>query len=538
MYYSAYYNVVQIDIVTAIKKGTSQMIRKTIAAIIAAAMLLGTAAGCSGTSSGEKPIVNTTSDIKRGSSHDPSIVEADGKYYIFGSHRAWLKSDNLVNWESFTNNLSTDYKKILGDFWEEWPKQPANSDLTGNMWAPDVIYNKAMKKWCMYMSVNGINYKSAIVLLTADTIEGDWTLVGPVVYSGFRDDTVAKTDVPKVLGSSEVPTRYLSPGDTEINAIDPSVKYDDDGSLWMTFGSWFGGLWALKLDASTGLRDYTTTYETAKDETDQYYGIKIAGGHGNSGEGSYIMKQGDYWYLFVSYGALQQQGGYQIREFRSKNITGPYVDEDGNNAVSIETIGSNWTLKTGIRLMGSVEWSGNDNANIEVAQGHNSAFVDEDGTAYVVYHTRFSNRNEEHEVRVRELLTTADGWLVAAPYEYTGVKANAKGYQESQLTGEYEFVVHDPTTFFQGSNGTAKDGKYPYKGVDEPITIKLESGGKVSGDKTGTWSINKDSNQMTITIDGTEYQGDFAQLPRETDLKSVMTFTAIGGNTCVWGSQV
>ena len=83
------------------------------------------------------------------------------------------KSDDLVNWEPFTNNLSTQFKDILGDFWEEWPKQPANSDLTGNMWAPDVIYNKAMKKWCMYMSVNGINYKSAIVLLTADDIEGD-----------------------------------------------------------------------------------------------------------------------------------------------------------------------------------------------------------------------------------------------------------------------------------------------------------------------------------------------------------------------------
>lgn len=91
----------------------------------------------------------------------------------------------------------------------------------------------------------------------------------------------------------------------------------------MTFGSWFGGLWMLKLDASNGLRDYSTTYETVKDQTDQYYGIKIAGGHGNSGEGSYIMKQGDYWYLFVSYAALQQTGGYQIREFRSKDITGP-----------------------------------------------------------------------------------------------------------------------------------------------------------------------------------------------------------------------
>ena len=81
------------------------------------------------------------------------------------------------------------------------------------------------------------------------------------------------------------------------------------------------------------------------------------------------MKQGDYWYLFVSYAALQQTGGYQIREFRSKDITGPYVDEDGNTAISTTTIGSNWLGKTGIRLMASVEWSGNDNTNIEVAQG-------------------------------------------------------------------------------------------------------------------------------------------------------------------------
>ena len=180
-------------------------LRKTVALIAGCAMLLGTAAGCSAPGGSSQAVVKSVSDIERGSSHDPSIVEANGKYYIFGSHRAWLKSDDLVNWEPFTNNLSTQFKDILGDFWEEWPKQPANSDLTGNMWAPDVIYNKAMKKWCMYMSVNGINYKSAIVLLTADDIEGDWTLVGPVVYSGFRNDTVSKTDVPQVLDSNEVP---------------------------------------------------------------------------------------------------------------------------------------------------------------------------------------------------------------------------------------------------------------------------------------------------------------------------------------------
>ena len=315
------------------------------------------------------------------------------------------------------------------------------------------------------------------------------------------------------------------------------MKYDDNGDLWMSFGSWFGGLWMLKLDASNGLRDYSTTYETVKDQTDQYYGIKIAGGHGNSGEGSYIMKQGDYWYLFVSYAALQQTGGYQIREFRSKDITGPYVDEDGNTAISTTTIGSNWLGKTGIRLMASVEWSGNDNTNIEVAQGHNSAFVDEDGTAYVVYHTRFSNRGEEHEVRVRELLTTSDGWLTATPYEYVGAKADAKGYEESKLTGEYELVEHDPTTFFQGLQDATKKDSTDYKGVNTPVTIKLEQGGTVSGDKTGTWQVKEGTNQVEITLDGVTYEGDFALLPRDNDLKSVMTFSAIGANECIWGSQ-
>ena len=86
--------------------------------------------------------------------------------------------------------------------------------------------------------------------------------------------------------------------------------------------------------------------------------------------------------------------------------------------------------------MSSIQWSGNDNANIEVSQGHNSVLVDDDGTIYLVYHTRFSGSGEKHEVRVRELLTTSDGWLVAAPYEYTGTKADQQGYEAADLTGD------------------------------------------------------------------------------------------------------
>ena len=57
-----------------------------------------------------------------------------------------------------------------------------------------------MRKWCMYLSVNGHEFRSVIVLLTADRLDGDWTYVGPVVYSGFNVDNVGRTDVPRVLG--------------------------------------------------------------------------------------------------------------------------------------------------------------------------------------------------------------------------------------------------------------------------------------------------------------------------------------------------
>ena len=52
-------------------------------------------------------------------------------------------------------------------------------NIDGNLWAPDIIYNETMKKWCMYMSLNGPNHNSVIVLLTADKIDGTYIYQGP-----------------------------------------------------------------------------------------------------------------------------------------------------------------------------------------------------------------------------------------------------------------------------------------------------------------------------------------------------------------------
>ena len=467
----------------------------------------------------EEPALPTN----RVSVHDPSIVKDGDTYYIFGSHMAWAKTTDLINWTTFTLNINHEYEDLFGELWEDYCKTSSNPNLSGNMWAPDVIYNDTMGKWCMYMSINGDDWNSAIVLLTADHIEGPYSYVGPVVYSGFNTTThpVEKTDVYQVLGEGADLTRYQSTGDTKLNAIDPNVRCDQNGDLWMSFGSWFGGIYMLKLDKNTGLRDYTTTYETVKDQSDAYYGYKIAGGYGVSGEGPYIIydEASGYYYLYVTYGGLAADGGYNMRLYRSKNIYGPYLDAKGTTAV--RTRGGN-NSPYGIKVMGN--YSFDCLAKGYKAPGHNSALVDDDGKIYLIYHTRFDDGTETHEVRVHQMFMNEDNWLVTAPYEYYGDEISETGYDKEELIGFYEYINH----------GLATDGV-----MLDTLYILLEEDGSISGEVTGSWSVEEGKPYVTMEIDGATYKGVFFKQSDESIYrKKVMTFTAIGDNNqTIWGSK-
>ena len=477
--------------------------------------------------------------VSRVTVHDPSVVCDQGTYYIFGSHMAWAKTEDLMNWEYFETNINTEYGELFGREWEDWCQSPGN-ELKGNLWAPDVIYNKKMEKYCLYMSVNGSDWNSAVVMLTADGIEGPYEYGGTVVYSGFDSGIkhpAERTDVYRVLGEDADLKRYQSTSDTKLNCIDPCVTYDEEGGLWMSYGSWFGGIYLLKLDEETGLRDYDVVYETKVNESDAYYGFKIAGGCGVSGEGSYIIHKDGCYYLFLSYGGLTATGGYQMRVFRSENINGPYADEAGNPAVYVRAQ-NNLFGRVGVRLMGSYDWTGN--REIRVAQGHNSACVTEDGQIFLVYHSRFAGgkngNSEAHEVRVQQLFVNREGWLTAAPYEYAGERISDTGYAEEEMIGEYEFLLHEPTEYYR------KYGK-EYKGIIEAAHISLKKDGSVDGDLTGSWTYENGTPYMSITLDGVTYKGVFLKMPSERQFEDedirevVMTFTAVGGNTAVWGSK-
>ena len=464
--------------------------------------------------------------------HDPSIFrDFDGTYYILGTHMTGGYTKDLYNWTSIDNEYRASFTEEVKAQIRAWNKDETTGNWFDYLWAPDIIYNPVMGKYCMYLSANGDDWKSNIVLLTADAVEGPYSYVGSVVYGGFTQDDIGETDAPQVLGTDEIPERYVTNGianrkwgDKWPNCIDPCVFYDDGGKLWMSYGSWSGGIFMLELDEETGLRDYSVTYET-NDHSDAYFGKKIAGGAYVSGEASYIQKVGDYYYLFISYGGLSAKEGYNIRIFRSENPDGDYVDLMGNSAL-YDSYVMNFNQSVGVRLFGGYKWRVFNNGL--VAQGHNSAFVDEDSRAYIVFHTRTDNGSEGHYVKVHQLFVNKEGWLVAAPYQTTGEALKAGGWSVSEVAGDYEVILHE------------MDIDYKNLETKRPELITLNEDGTVTGAYEGTWRLEDGTSYIVLSINGQDYSGVTLSMNVEFSTIETQVFTAVGlkDQVTIWGSKV
>lgn len=507
---------------------------------------------------------------KRVVCHDPSIVidnitnPASPTYYIYGSHLGRGKTtaaENYQEWTVFkadesnataTNSLFCNLSGTLVNYADAYTThavtsvkdhagktvtfgnfdahgwQKKGNTVKGMQWAPDVIYNKTMKRWCMYMSLNGDNWASSIVCFTSDNVEGPWKYQGPVVFSGFLGkyahngyaaaDDWKNTDFTIATGETSLPERYNVGdkwGSFWPNCIDPCVFYDDQDNLWMSYGSWSGGIFLLRLDKNNGLRDYTYTFPyevngkaatstaaSANTTSDPYFGKKIAGGYYVSGEASYVEKIGSHYFLFMSYGGLVSTGGYQMRVFRSDNPEGPYVDCNGTSAVFnryLMNYSATAVDNRGVLLFGGYKWDPMSGA--EIAQGHNSAFTDKEGRSFVVYHSRFTNKGEGHEVRVHQLFLNDEGWIMAAPFEFDGETitnndiATKASIADTEIAGDYQFLRHE-----YGQNTEAK-------AYETPVNIRLNADGTISGAENGKWERTAGTDYIALTIDDVVYRG-------------------------------
>lgn len=520
--------------------GFGRTVKAGIIIMTALSVLLtgcGSAAGAAGVTNGADEMqastlpeelseseILTGSIVTKGTLHDPQvIVGEDGTYYCYGSHMTAATSEDLMTWKSWANGVTKANKifdNLLVDPLDAFSYVGKNDQRSYSVWAPSVIYNKKTGKYMMYFCTTSTYIKSDITLAVADDIGGPYHYEKTVLYSGFTKPVLNKTDYYDVMGEDkEVRSRYITAAgyNNQLwpNAIDPALFYDKDDRLWMVYGSWSGGIFLLEIDQDTG--DVIHPVTDDEKEVDAYFGKRLIGGGHHPIEGPYIHydeKMG-YYYLFLSYGNLQADGGYQIRVLRSDAPDGTYTDVTG------KSLGVNGDLDAfadyGTKLMGNYTLPSLDVTYM--APGGQSTFTGADGKLYIVYHQRYKNKGETHNVRVHQMAMNEDGWPCIFPFATNGESLSAEGYRQSDPTGTFYVVDH----------GLAVNSS-----VNESVACDF-SGGNISGGLTGTYEVTDGTNYITMVIDGVTYKGVMINMTDEAG-NNTFCISAIGDNNhSLWG---
>ncbi|NLY49237.1 MAG: glycoside hydrolase family 43 protein [Clostridiales bacterium] len=449
----------------------------------------------------EEPVKYKFSNV---SVHDPSVIRIDDTYYIFGSHLAAAKSTDLMNWTLIASGV-TPTNPIIPNAQKEM-EEAFKWARTDTFWAPDVVQLEDGRFYYYYCNCEGSSPLSALGYAVSDNIEGPYKNLGILLRSGMKDELSENGDAYDAR---------IHP-----NVVDPHVFFDKEGRLWMLYGSYSGGIYILELDPKTGR------------PLESGYGKKLLGENHLRIEGGYVQysPETDYYYLFLSFGGLDRAGGYNIRIARSKNPDGPYYDYEGNNMIDCKGpkhsfFDDNTAQKYGSKLMGSYRWNsveGEDSNNRQayLSPGHNSTiYQEETGKYFIIFHTRFENRGEHHEVRVHQMFLNEDGWFVIAPYRYVGETIGT--FTEEEIAGAYKAINH---------------GKDISPRIKQSVNIVLQEDHTVIGDMNGTWEL-KDGNKLTLTIDETVYKGVVLKQWDEFGLKNVITFSVLSEEgISIWGS--
>ncbi len=444
--------------------------------------------------------------FKEVSVHDPSIVKYEDTFYIFGSHLAGAKSSDLMNWTMIGDGVNKT-NPIIDNPLEEM-KEAFTWAKTGTFWAPAVIRLNDGRFYMYYCNCEGSSPLACLGIAVSDNIEGPYKNLGIILKSGM-------TTTPSENGDFYDATIYP-------NVVDPSVYYDTEGRLWMMYGSYSGGIYVLELNPDTGF------------PLEKGYGKKILGGNHLRIEGAFVQYNPDteYYYMFLSFGGLAADGGYNIRVCRAKEPDGPFYDVDGTDM--LECRGAAGTFfddkaaqKYGLKLMGNYKWTAEEGEEGQtrkglVSPGHNSTIYEEEsGKYFIIFHTRFEKKGEFHQVRVHQMFFNEDGWPVILPYRYAGETIGE--YKKSDVAGSYKFINH-------GRDISAE--------IKESELITLDKNGTVEGAVKGEWKLF-DQNKIHITIDGVTYKGVCSEAYDEFGKKYVMTFTAASteNGQSIWGSN-
>lgn len=294
---------------------------------------------------------------------DPTVLRTDeGVFYAYATQDDWgdgqgsrlvpiIKSVDFIHWE------------YVGNAFQHKPDWKTK----GGIWAPDIV--KVEGRYHLYYSFSTWGDSNpGIGLAVADHPAGPFEDKGKL----FLSDEI---NVP--------------------NSIDP-YYLEDNGKKFLFWGSYNNGenqgTYGVQLsDDGTNVPDPTSR-------------IKVAAG---DFEAVVIHKKGEYYYFIGSKGGCcdGENSSYHLRVGRSKNLFGPYRDEEGND---LKEPGAGTLL-----LKGDSKFAG---------PGHNSRLIqDKNKTDWMLYHAILqSNPRLNNGTNRRVLMLGKVLWKNGWPYLKTG----------------------------------------------------------------------------------------------------------------------
>lgn len=295
--------------------------------------------------------------------HDPAVIRQGSTYYVFST-------DGVSTASGFIPIVCTSDKVVVtacGHVFSTLPSWIATTvPAATTVWAPDISYFNGTYHLYYAVSSFGVN-KSAIGLATNTTLDRG-------------DPAYAWVDQGVVLQSTS---------SNDYNAIDPNIAIDDSNNVWLSYGSFWDGIFQQQIDPATGLlkAGTTATHLAERASSVQYDPI----------EGANLVEHNGYWYLFTSWDYCCQStasaSNYKIVVGRGTSPNGPFTDQSG---VAL-TAGGGTILLQGTSTYG--------------APGGASVLMDSVNGDVIVFHALDLTRNGVPVLFMKSLTWTSD-WPV------------------------------------------------------------------------------------------------------------------------------
>jgi len=298
--------------------------------------------------------------------HDPSIIQAGGKWYVYVTD-ASATQGGFIPVRCSSDKLAWSDCGFVFTTLPAWISGAVPGATT--IWAPDVSYFNGLYHLYYAVSTFGSNV-SAIGMATNTTLDP-------------TDPAYKWVDKGQVLTSQ---------ASSNFNAIDPNILVDAGGKVWLSYGSFWEGIFQQEIDPATGLiKTGGTAYHLARRATSVTY---------DPVEGASIVYKGGYYYLFVSWDfcceSSPANSNYKIVVGRSTSPNGPFLDQGGADMAA----GGGTIL-----LQGNSAWSG---------PGGQTAYIDGSGDGVIAFHALKLAQNGLDYLFV-DSLDFSSGWPVIQP---------------------------------------------------------------------------------------------------------------------------